>query len=192
MAIGFRIHVAGLQALRKQQIDFFGWPATIDESNKKLSRYLVQKINPKFVKAGSPFKPIANAYVHAVNEQTGGNMKVVGFNSAGQQFEDYVEEQIDLATDEILLKSLLALVESGEIQVPSMSDVETLTELKAKKITEDDLEGLAAGMKTLSDPKLKVGQLDPAVSIEFPNIGLMSNSDSIGSKFGEVAKDAVS
>ncbi len=191
MAVDFRVHVFGFQALRAKQIENFGWPSTVDVSNKILSKYLLETINPRFVREGSTFNPMANAYVHACNVQTSGHMKIVQFDSDGKLFEDYVAEQIDLNTDEILLKSLFDLAESGEIEVPSMKGVDSLSQLKGKKITGDDQRGLAAGMAILRNPMLPQGHLEPAQDIEFPNLGKMGDLASVGSTFGDSAQDAV-
>lgn len=192
MAIDFRIHVSGFQALREKQIEMFGWPSTIDVGNKILAKYLTQMINPKFVKEGSSFNPIAHAYVYECNAQTGGHMKVAQFDPAGRVFEDYVDEQIDLNTDEILLKSLLTLHMHQEISVPSMDDIDTLTQLKGKKITAADQVGLAKGMAILRDPKLPSGSLDPTADMEFPKLASLGEAGMVGKSFGKACLEAVS
>jgi hypothetical protein len=192
MAIDFKIHVCGLQALREKQIGMFGWPATIPVENKILSKYLTQHVNPRFLGDGLTFDPFANAYVHECNAQTGGKLKIVKFSSAGKTFEDYVTEQINLTTDEILLKSLLTMATHGDIDVPSMADIDTLTQLKGKTVTSGDQPGLAAGMAILRNPALPSGHLDPNADIEFPNLASMGDAGVVGKTFGDAAVEAVS
>ena len=170
----------------------FGWPATIPIENKILSKYLTQHVNPRFLGDGLTFDPFANAYVHECNAQTGGHMKIIKFSSAGKSFEDFLSEQVHLSTDEILLKSILTLAQHGEVNIPSVANSASLSDLKAKSITKADQKGLAAGMAILRNPALPSGQLDPSADDEFPNLASMGAAGAVGKTFGVAATEAVS
>ena len=192
MRYDFRVHTAGLQALRNQLIHDLGWPATIDVSNKILSKFLIQTINPRFLMTGTTFNVLASAYAHTCNVLTKDGMTIVIFDPANKVFEDYVGEQIGQSTSQILLRSLFELDSAGAISIPSISGLTTMHEGEATTITSGDIPGLVAGMAILTNPMLEVGHLQPSVDVEFPNIGAMSSSASVGSTFGEIAKGAIS